>query len=334
MNGTMWSAFLTFVASAFLMTAASIVLTKSISALGVRWRVSESLLGIVAALAADTPEISAALIAIAMRQHDVGLGVVLGSNVFKLAGLLGVSALTVGRVHVGREASLFNGGVNVIATLVALMLILNWIPPWLALAVFLVLIGPYVLLSGLGSSPIQRLTLPAAVKAYLAKALERALGQTGQARPPGSIIALIASAALALAAVVASSDGAVRSAIALAGGLGRSGAIAGALIIGVLASVPNALEAALFSRARRDVAVVSTTFSSNTLTLLFGMLPAALLFGLGKPSPVILMSALWLMGMSVYALAAVSAPSGLRRREGLILVLLYVAFAAAFILWR
>src|SRR5271165_1906125 len=41
--------------------------------------------GLVAALAADTPEVTSAVTALAHGQHDVGTGVILGSNVFNLA---------------------------------------------------------------------------------------------------------------------------------------------------------------------------------------------------------------------------------------------------------
>ena len=51
----------------------------------------------VAALAADAPEISAAITALARGQRDVSVGVILGSNAFNLATLLGLSAIVAGR---------------------------------------------------------------------------------------------------------------------------------------------------------------------------------------------------------------------------------------------
>ena len=61
-----------------------------------RLGLSEALLGLVAALAADTPEVTSAVTALAHGQHDVGTGVVLGSNVFNLAALIGLGAVVPG----------------------------------------------------------------------------------------------------------------------------------------------------------------------------------------------------------------------------------------------
>jgi Ca2+/Na+ antiporter len=57
------------------------------------------MLGLLAALAADTPD-SSAVSALAHHQQSVGVGVVLGSNVFNLAALLGLGALVAGRSSV------------------------------------------------------------------------------------------------------------------------------------------------------------------------------------------------------------------------------------------
>jgi cation:H+ antiporter len=65
----------------------SIVLSRRIEQLGKWPRLSESLLGVVAALGANAPEISSAITALRQGQHDLGLGIVLGSNIFNLAAL-------------------------------------------------------------------------------------------------------------------------------------------------------------------------------------------------------------------------------------------------------
>jgi cation:H+ antiporter len=59
------------------------------------------LLGIVTALGADSPEIASAITALAAGHSDLGVGVVIGSNIFNLAALLGLSALVA--VRPGRE---------------------------------------------------------------------------------------------------------------------------------------------------------------------------------------------------------------------------------------
>ena len=67
------------------------VLVVRLERVGARLGLSEGLLGLLAALAADAPEITAAVTAIARHDPRIGAGVVIGSNVFNLAALLGLS---------------------------------------------------------------------------------------------------------------------------------------------------------------------------------------------------------------------------------------------------
>src|SRR2546426_1206127 len=81
-------------AGSFALTvASSIVLARELDRIGERLGFSEALLGIVTALGADAPEIASAVAAILAGHKETGVGVVIGSNVFNLAGLLGLAAL-------------------------------------------------------------------------------------------------------------------------------------------------------------------------------------------------------------------------------------------------
>src|SRR5438309_1196912 len=75
--------------------------------------------GLVTAAAADAPEISSALVALAHGEKQVSLGVVLGSNAFNLAAMIGLSAILAGTVSLHREALVLEGAVGLLATLVA-----------------------------------------------------------------------------------------------------------------------------------------------------------------------------------------------------------------------
>ena len=90
-----WSAL--FAAGVAVSLATSWVLVTRLERLGERAGISEALLGVLAALAADAPEITAAVAALARGQASVGAGVVIGSNVFNLAALLGLAAIVAGR---------------------------------------------------------------------------------------------------------------------------------------------------------------------------------------------------------------------------------------------
>ena len=70
------------------------VLVSRLERVGERFGLSEALLGVTAALAADAPEITAAMTALIHHQEAVGAGVVIGSNVFNLAALQAVPVPT------------------------------------------------------------------------------------------------------------------------------------------------------------------------------------------------------------------------------------------------
>ena len=79
-----------FVVGAVVCLGTSWVFVSKLEMVGERFGLSEAFLGLLAALAADTPEITAAVTALTRHQRAVGAGVVIGSNVFNLAALLGL----------------------------------------------------------------------------------------------------------------------------------------------------------------------------------------------------------------------------------------------------
>ena len=77
---TLWIASAVFAASLGVMSWASVRITSALEHIGARLRFSEALLGVVTALGADAPDICSAFTALISDQHEVGLGVVLGST--------------------------------------------------------------------------------------------------------------------------------------------------------------------------------------------------------------------------------------------------------------
>ena len=107
-----------FFGGAAVSLATSWLLVTRLERIGERIGLSEALLGMVAALAADAPEISAAVTALGSHQQRVGAGVVLGSNVFNLAALLGLGAVVAGRIGLHRKVVALGGAVALWVALV------------------------------------------------------------------------------------------------------------------------------------------------------------------------------------------------------------------------
>ncbi len=151
-----------FALSAAVSLGTSVLLVSRLERVGERLGLSEALLGLLAALAADGPEITASVTAIAGGGTTVGIGVTLGSNVFNLAALLGLSALIAGRVGFHRRSVLLEGGVGLLIALVGLVVVGGLIAPVVGLILALLAFVPYVAYSAEHPAVRARRHLPGA----------------------------------------------------------------------------------------------------------------------------------------------------------------------------
>src|SRR5690348_11713277 len=133
-----------FLVSAAASLAASWLLVSRLEALAGRAGLSEGMLGLVAALAADAPEITAAVSALAHHQTHVGAGVTLGSNVFNLAALLGLGAAVAGWIGLHRKVIVLGGVVALWVAAVSLVVVTGLVSPLAGIVVVAVVFVPYV----------------------------------------------------------------------------------------------------------------------------------------------------------------------------------------------
>ena len=137
-----------FVVGAVVSLATSWVLVSRLERVGERLGLSEALLGMAAALAADAPEITASVTALLHHQQTVGAGVVVGSNVFNLAALLGLGAVVSGGIALHRKVVLLGGAVAMVVSLICLLAVAGVASPEVGLLVALVVLVPYIVLLG------------------------------------------------------------------------------------------------------------------------------------------------------------------------------------------
>ena len=309
-------------AGAFLVTvASSVVLARELDRIGERLGFSEALLGIVTAVGADAPEIASAVAAIVAGHEDTGVGVVVGSNVFNLAGLLGLSALIAGPVRIHPHGLALTGGVAIAVAVVGALVAVGVLPGVAALVLALLALTPYVVLSALHSE----------ARAGLPGFLREAVGEEQQdarrdelARPATGFDAL--AVVPALAAVVGGAYGMVAAAQSLADRWDVSDIVVGALVLAALTSIPNLIAAVRLARHGRGAACVSESLNSNNANILIGLCVPAVILGLGSASGIEIFAACWMVGMTAVAVA-LGFGRGLTRREGMAIVALYVVFA-------
>jgi len=297
-----------FLISAVVMFAASGYFADKLDHIGPQLGLPEAAVGLLTAVAADTPEIASAIAALVEGKKQTSLGVVIGSNVFNLAAMIGLSAVLAGAVAVARRTLMIEGTVSLLTLLVAALLIGGLLPAWLAFLLFLGVLVPYL-------AVVLRRDHPAGTHHRRARDDDRLW------KP----LALIAPA---VALIVLGAIGMVRAALALAGHWGISETVTGVLILAVITSLPNAFTAVRLGLAGRGDALVTETLASNTINLTGGVLIPALFVGLAASSRSIHFDLAWLCGMTAFVLVALAAPRGLGRVGGILVIALYAVFVA------
>ncbi len=312
-----------FLASLAVTLAAARLFASRLDRLGVRFGFPEAVIGLLTALAADGPEISSALFALFKGAHDVGVGVLVGSNGFNLAAMIGLSALLTGRVRLARETLLLEGAVGLLITLFAAAVLLRWLSPGGALGLSALTLFPYLAVV-LGGSRLRGRHL-----SRLARALHE---HAAIDRPPDTSTNpthhLLGLIVLDLIVIVAGSAGMVEAALSLAGSWHISNAVLGVVILGPLTSIPNALTAVRLGVAGRGAALVGETFNSNTINLGFGVIVPSLFVTFTAVTTTGKLQLAWLVAATLVTLAALARPGGMRRTDAVVLVVLYFAFVA------
>jgi cation:H+ antiporter len=306
------------------------LLVSRLERLGERAGFSEAWLGLVAALAADAPEITSAVTALVRGQASVGAGVVVGSNVFNLAALLGLSAVVAGRVAFHRRVVLLAGVPGVGVAAVCLLTVAGVVRPWLGLVLAAAVLVPYAAVLGMRRARLEGLWLPGRWRDWLAAAVhEEEAELTEVIRPrPGTWRDGLA-AVIALVVVVVASTLMEQAATAVGDHYAVPGIVTGGLVLAVVTSLPNAVSAVYLARRGRGAAVLSTALNSNAINIVGGLLVPASLTGLAPPSGQGVLVAGWYAGLTVLALAFAYRGRGLGRPPGALIMVGYLGMVTA-----
>jgi cation:H+ antiporter len=312
--------------------AGSYVLVTRLERLGERVGMSEALLGMVAALAADAPEITSAVVALSHGQGAVGAGVVVGSNVFNLAALLGLGALVAGRFGLHRKVVLLSGTVAVWVAVVCMLTVLGTVTPVAALLLVALVLVPYLLILGMRPQRLAALPIPAAWSRWLTTAvheeedeIEEAISARRGTWRDGVV------AALMLIVVVAASALMETGGTTLGTRFHVADIITGGLVLAIVTSLPNAVAAVYLAARGRGAAVLSTTLNSNALNIAVGLLLPATITGMGPRTGQSILVAGWYAGLTVVALAFAYRQRALTRLPGSVIIGGYLVFVGALI---
>ena len=316
-----------FIVGAIVSLATSWVLVTRLERVGERFGFSEALLGIVAALAADAPEITSSISALSQHQRTIGAGVVIGSNVFNLAALLGVAVLVSGFVALSRKVVILGGFVAMwvalccILTVTAVLSIIEG----LFLAAFVLV--SYVVVLGLRRQVLAQLPLPQRWLTWLSSAVdEEELELAAAIRPPRGrpIDALVATVSLII--VVFSSIVMERSGSEVGHHFHLADVVIGGIVLAAVTSLPNAVAAIHLASKGRGTAALSTALNSNNLNVVIGLLIPGAILGLAAPSSAGTLTAASYVALTGLVLAVAYVKRGLSWRSGLLVITGYGIF--------
>jgi cation:H+ antiporter len=322
-----------FLASAVVSLLASDQLVKALERLGADLGTPQVLLGLVAAVAADGPELTSTVTALLSGQHALGLGVLFGSNVFNIAALLGLAPILANRVRFHQRVVVMEGAAAIGVAVASVAAVGGALAPVPALVLTLVFFVPYVVIAAV---PTQRLPLPAPWKRWLDDALREEVEETQDAYRPfwrASTTLAAITASVAVLIVIGASILMEHSASVGGSALGVPEIVLGAVVLAGVTSLPNAVAAVYLARAGKGPATLSVAMNSNTVNVVGGLALPAVIGGFAVAhlgSGAVFAGASYL-AMTVLVIALAYKGRGLGRAAGGLLIGVYVVFLGVLI---
>ena len=319
--------FLVFALAAAVSLATSYLLVTRLERIGERLGLSEALLGMVAALAADAPEITSAVTALAQHQQKVGAGVIIGSNVFNLAALLGLGGVVAGSIALHRRVVILGGVIALWVAAVCLVTTTGTIPPAAGLVAVLAVLVPYLVLLGAGARRLHRLPVARRWEGWLAVAISEEEQELEEViHPPHGRRRDVFLAVAALVVVVLASVIMEQSGTSIGTHFGIPQIVTGGVLLAAVTSLPNAVAAVYLAARGRGAAMLSTTLNSNALNVAAGLLLPATITGLGPVSVHSVLIAVWYLTLTTAAIAFAYRDGGVRRATGAFIIGSYLVF--------
>jgi cation:H+ antiporter len=315
-----------FLVSIGVMLAASAVFAGRLDHIGLRLGLPEALLGLLTALAADAPEISSAIAALVQNQHDVAVGVVVGSNAFNLAAMLGLSAVVAGHVRARHETLEIEAFVGLWLLAVMLAVVAGGLGATSGGVLVAVVVVPYVALLAAGPRLARKLPLGVAESRFVRRSFGEGHRRDRSLDSRREVAGLLLVLLLALCLIVAGSVGAVRAATDVAEAWSVPEALVGVVVLAILTSLPNAWTGVRFGLQRRGSALMSETLNSNSINIVAGLAVPAALGSFAAFSGLAIFDIVWLIGMTTAAVVLFGKRGGGGHGAGAVLIAMYLVF--------
>jgi cation:H+ antiporter len=334
---------LLFIASLLLTMAASAWFTRRLETICDSLSLPPSLLSLLGALGANIPNYAASTLAIAGGHLDVGLGIIIGSNVYNIAIILSLAIFATPKKHgivlTLKQAQDARSVARYTLAIILTISLAMWLLPGTPLTA--ALLPPLPAAALLMATALLALAIFAALALHALRRVHDPhstipTGPTGNEKQAGNaprLSLMIVEALVALMIALAGVFVMVQSGQDLTRELGIPAVLAGLLVLAVATSLPNTVVAFSLARTDRETACVEEIFSSNSINAALGIaLPLLFWHFVLRDRLLLFLDAPLMVLLTLGALAGV-----LRRRlgraVGLLLLLVYAAWIAAHVLF-
>jgi cation:H+ antiporter len=268
---------LVFMMSLLVTLGASALFTRTLEAISDMFDLSTGLLSLLGALGANIPNYTASIVAIAGAQFAVGLGIIIGSNIYNIAIILAISTFaTPSRQGItltlkeAQDARLV--GVYTLAIMLTVLLgvwLLSLLPPGTQghAALLVTNILALSIFAALSHHALHRVTHIDETATYTAIIGNPSQGNSSLLAGMRTIAGTILALGIALAGVIVM----VQSGQEIATAVHMPPAILGLLVLAVATSLPNTVVAFTLARTHRATACVEEVLSSNSINATLGI---------------------------------------------------------------
>jgi Ca2+/Na+ antiporter len=237
--------------------------------------------------------------------------------------------LVSGFIALHRRVVMLGGVVAMVVAMSCLAAVTDVISDVAGLVIAGVVFAGYVVVLGTSRQRLRRLRLPTRWRDWIALAVEEEELELEEAiRPRRGRRAdfLVAAAALVVVAIAAMTM--ERSASTLGHHFHVADAVIGAIVLAGVTSLPNAVAAVYLAAKGRGAAALSTALNSNGLNVIAGLLIPGVFVGLARSSVPGSVTTWFYVGLTAFTLVLAFASRGLRRWQGGLIVLGYLAFVS------
>jgi cation:H+ antiporter len=338
---------LAFFASLAVALGASAWFTRRLETVCAALRLSPGILSVLGALGANIPNYVAAIDALASGRGDVGLGIIIGSNIYNIAIILGISTFATpgGRgitLSIKETRDVHTVALYTLAILLLTLFVVWFIPgsPLIQVShdvnfTHFMLIGVCLLVLGVFGALVfhivRRPHLGYSDELATASGIEMqelVRDRTEQ----GRLLLVIGEAVLALAIALGGVIIMVQAGQGLTVDLNIPSVLAGLLVLAVATSLPNTVVAVSLARANMHAANAEEVFSSNAVNAAFGIALPLLIWPVALHDRLLpFLDAPFMVALTLAALICVYT-GRVSRRAGLLLLLMYAVWVAAHML--